>query len=102
MIFTSHLPMPAMDPGPSLRAIAAAALPRHLTCGRRHWRLHHNPPCSGSARKGAANLISGIFQPAKVAVHPAGSERLAEPRGTEILLFRQPSEMPLQEFRHVS
>ena len=58
---------------PEPRAIAAA-LPRHLTSGRRLWRLHHNSPCSGSARKGATNLISGIFQPAKVAVHPAGSD----------------------------
>ena len=81
MIFTSCLSMPAMD-----LARAIAQLQRQRCRVTSHpvaafERLHHNPPCSGSARKGATKLISGIFQPAKVAVHPAGSERLAEPRG---------------------
>jgi CubicO group peptidase (beta-lactamase class C family) len=79
-------------------AVRAEFLEREL------GRLHHNSPCSGrSARKGVTNLISGVFQPGKVAAHPAGSNEAGRaPRihcSLELTVFRRSSVQPLQVFR---
>ena len=89
------LPKQGWIAGPRLRRINDFK-PRQLTSGRRF------DGCT-SARKGVTNLISGVFQPGKVASHPAGSNEAGRaPRihcSLELTVFRRSSVQPLQVFR---